>query len=335
MEGFKIKVCECMKNLMFVLLVFLLMGCQQKMSYYHNQGMVFGTTYNFVYSAHADLHQAILAKVDEVNLSLSTYNPQSIISRVNQNDTTVVVDAHFEMVFNRAKDVYNITGGAFDLTVAPLVNTWGFGFGKKETVTPELIDSLMVFVGMSKVNLLNRRVVKDDPRLMLDAGAIAKGYGVDVAAKSLDSLGVVNYMIEIGGEVRVKGSNPKGLPWRIGVDKPIDDPTVQHRELETIIHLNNQSLATSGNYRNFYYDGDMKRSHTISPQTGYPAQSNMLSATVLAADCTTADAYATAFMVLGVEKSLTIVNNDSHLEAFFIYVDTDGITKTVATNGFK
>jgi FAD:protein FMN transferase len=314
-------------------LLILLAGCTPK-GYITNDGFVFGTSYHIVYEHTADIHNEVMAKIGEVDWSLSTYKDSSVISRVNKNDDSVVLDAHFLNVFSKSLEVSQRTDSAFDITVAPLVNAWGFGFSKKETITPEKIDSILPFVGIAKVRLVDGKIVKDDPRLKLDASAIAKGYGVDVAANYLESVGIVNYMVEIGGEIRAKGINAKGITWGVGIDKPIDDPAVSDRKLQAVVRLGNHAMATSGNYRNFYVQDGKKYAHTINPKTGYPKQSDILSATVIAPDCMTADAYATAFMVLGLEHSIKIVESDPSLEAYFIYSDDQGNMLEKWTEGF-
>ena len=315
--------------------ILILSGCKQPAGYITNEGLVFGTSYRIIYQSEIDHQTEITAAIDQVNQSLSTYESKSVISRVNQNDSTVVLDPHFIRVFNKAVEVTQITNGAFDMTVAPLVNIWGFGFSKKDSVTPTAIDSILAFVGMDKIRLEDNKINKQDIRTMLDASAIAKGYGVDVAAECIEQLGIANYLVEIGGEIRTRGVNAKGEPWRVGIDKPVDDRNVQDRQLQAIIALNNQSLATSGNYRNFYYKDNQKFAHTINPKTGYPVQSNILSSSVIAPDCMTADAYATAFMVLGLEKSMQIVTANPSLEAFFICSDSTGNIKEVYSPGFE
>lgn len=324
-----------MKYFFLPVLLGLVLSCTSPKSYVRNEGFVFGTTYHLIYESDSDLHTQIMGEIAKVDWSLSTYKDTSVISRVNKNDQSVVLDPHFLTVYQKALEVTTVTEGAFDMTVAPLVNAWGFGFTNKDSMTQQKVDSILEFVGMGKVTLANGAIVKSDPRLMLDASAIAKGYGVDVAALYLESMGVTNYMVEIGGELRVKGLNDKGLPWSVGIDKPIDDPTVSDRQLQEVLALDNHSLATSGNYRNFYYQGNQKYAHTINPKTGYPVQTSVLSASVIAPDCMTADAYATAFMVLGLEKSLAIANADPTLEAYFIYSDEGGQLKEACTNGFE
>ncbi len=313
-----------MNKLLFVALVLIAIQACQTKSYVKNEGFVFGTMYHFTYESEngQDLEIEIKAKLEEFNRSLSTYDKNSIISRINQGDSGVVLDSYFINCFNKAKEISELTNGAFDMTVAPVVNAWGFGFDESIKADSNKIDSLMQLVGFIKISIVNNSIVKEKPGIMLDASAIAKGYGVDVAAEHIESKGIANYMVEIGGEVRVKGINAKGNIWRIGIDKPIESETLENRELQEVVSLNNKSLATSGNYRQFYEKNGVKYAHTINPETGFPAKNSLLSATVLANDCMTADALATAFMVMGVEKSINLANDLDSVEVYLIYTDS-------------
>ena len=239
----------------------------------------------------------------------------------------MTADSLLTDVFMLAKSISEETDGAFDITVAPLVNAWGFGFDSSTNVSRETIDSLRRFVGFDKIALKDGKIVKQDSRTMLDCSAIAKGYGVDHVARLLDSKGVENYMIDIGGELVLKGNNPKMNVWRIGINKPIDDSLSVNQELQTVIEITNAGLATSGNYRNFYYKDGKKYAHTINPRTGYPVQHNILSATVLAKNCATADAYATSFMVMGMKGAKQILKKHPDLCAYLIYADEKGQNK--------
>ena len=323
---------------LLVLASLLLFACQPaKKDYQFNEGYIWGTIYHIVYDNPngSDLHEEIKVKMNEFDHSLSTYKSNSIISRVNNNDSTVVLDHYFETVFNRSLEISEITNGAFDMTIAPLANAWGFGFKNKLEPEDIPVDSLLNIVGYKKVKLFDNKVVKDDPRIMFDPSAIAKGYGVDVVADFLESKGISNYMVEIGGEIRVKGLSNKNRSWRVGIDRPIDDPEVKNREIQDILSLPNGAMATSGNYRQFYIKNGKKYAHTIDPKLGYPVQHSLLSASVIAPDCMTADAYATAFMVLGFEKSKTIVESDPNLEAYFIYTNQDGKYETYSSDKIK
>lgn len=299
---------------------------QQNTPYQKDEGYIFGTVYHITYQHSDNLKEQIEQQLMEVNRSLSTFDPNSIISQVNQNKNPKV-DRMFTEVFTLSERIAKETNGAFDITVAPLVNLWGFGFKKGQTPSPQAIDSLRATVGFHKVKLVNQHVKKSDPRTMLDCSAIAKGYGCDVVARYLRSQGVKNFMVEIGGEIVTSGISPKRMPWKIGVTKPTDDPSQQSNEVEAIINVTDKAMATSGNYRNFYYKNGRKYAHTIDPKTGRPVQHNILSATVLADDCATADAYATAFMVEGLQGAQRVLAHHPELMVYLIYSDAKGHNK--------
>ena len=310
-------------------LLFLIIGTiiivrgQRQTPYQHSKGFIFGTTYSITYQCDSDLTYSIEAELKKVDNSLSPFNPKSVISAINKNED-IAVDAMFTEVFNMAEKISNETDGAFDITVAPLVNEWGFGFKKGVEPTTEAIDSLRQIIGYKKVSLKDGHIRKADPRIMLDCSAIAKGYGSDVVARLLHKLGITNFMVEIGGEIVTQGVNEKRLPWKIGVTKPTDDSLNINQEIQTVLNVTDKAMATSGNYRNFYYKGGKKYAHTIDPKTGYPVQHNILSSTVLASNCATADAYATAFMVLGLDGAKAILKKHPELMVYFIYSDKDG-----------
>ena len=299
---------------------------QQSTPYQHDRGMVFGTVYHITYQSSKSLQKDIEAELAKVDASLSPFNERSIITAVNENRDTVV-NKMFSDVFALAMKISDSTNGAFDITVAPLVNAWGFGFKGGAMPTHHQVDSLKALVGYHKVSLSNGRVSKTDPRIMLDCSSIAKGYGCDVVAKFLSAKGIDNYMVEIGGEIVTRGISEKRLPWKIGVTKPTDDSLNVNQEIQTIINVTDKAMATSGNYRNFYYKNGRKYAHTIDPSTGYPVQHNILSSTVIADDCATADAYATAFMVMGLDKAKTILSRHPELMAYFILASDDGTNK--------
>ena len=290
------------------------------------RGEVFRTSFQIKYHQNKrgkDLEEEIKARLDSFNLSLNPFNSNSIIYKVN-NNIDVEVDDWFISVFNKAQEVSKISEGAYDITCAPLINLWGFGFEKIDDVTPDIIDSLKQFVGYDKVRIEGRKVIKDDPRLQLNASSIAKGYACDVIAQLLELNGITNYMIEIGGEVHAKGCNQNGEYWKVMITKPIDDYTNTISEKQEVVSLNNKSLATSGNYRNYYIKDGKKYAHTINPLTGYPSEGDILSATVIYPDCMTADAFATAFMVLGFERACRIADRIPEMDYLFIYSDENG-----------
>jgi FAD:protein FMN transferase len=310
-------------TLLLLLVVILLFSCKPKTNpgYVFLEGFTQGTTYHITYEDQSSINyiEEIELIFREIDSSMSVYRQNSIITGINNNDPNSKPDHYFVNVVSKAIEISNKTNGAFDITVGPLVNAWGFGFSGKMNISRELIDSLKGFVGIGNIQLNGTNFIKSDPRVKIDVNAIAKGYTVDVVAGFLESKGVENYMVEIGGELRVKGVNPKGALWRIGVDKPIDDPDADERELQAVLAVQNMAMATSGNYRKFYIEDGMKYSHTIDPETGYPVTHNLLGATVFANSCMEADAYATAFMVMGMEKTKEFVSKNPGIEVYLIY----------------
>ena len=304
--------------------IFLFSACDKKKQYYEESGTVFHTLYHIKYEAPQLLTDKIDAELQKFNLSLNPFNPNSIIAKVNNNEP-VEVDEWFKEVFNKSMEVSQHSEGVFDITCAPLINVWGFGFSKKDSVTPTMIDSLKTFVGYQKVRLEGNKVIKEDERLLLNCSAIAKGYSCDIIARLLEKEGVENYMIDIGGEVVMKGVNQNGMCWRIGINLPEDDSTNTKNKYDEIIQLCKKgAIATSGNYRNFYIKDGKKYAHTIDPRTGYPSEQNILSATIVADECITADAYATAFMAMGLEKAKQMADSLPEIEYYVIYSDENG-----------
>ena len=302
--------------------------------YQENEGKIFGTIYHATYQYPENLHKEIEAELKKVDNSLSPFNQASIISRINRNED-VTPDSLFTEVIGCSEKISQETNGAFDITIAPLANVWGFGFKKGAFPDSVTVDSLLEITGYEKIKLENGKFIKSDPRIMISCSAVAKGYGSDVVARYFDRKGIQNYMIEIGGEVVVKGNNPQKTPWHIGISKPVDDSLSVNQELQTVLKITNVGMATSGNYRNFYYKDGKKYAHTIDPKTGYPVQHSLLSATVIAPDCMSADAYATSFMVMGLEKSEAFAEANPSIDAFFIYEDENGKTQTWFTSGMK
>lgn len=296
---------------------------QRNTPFQKDEGMVFGTIYHITYQSDTNYQKEIEAELQKVDNSLSPFNNGSIISRINRNEK-VKVDEMFSEVFQLAEKISGDTDGAFDITVAPMVNAWGFGFKTGNPPTRQTIDSLRAIVGFHTVSLQDGYVIKKNPKTMLDCSAIAKGYGTDVVARFLKKKGVQNFMVEIGGEIVVNGNSEKLQPWRIGINKPTDDSLNTSQAIQDVVSVSNIAMATSGNYRNFYYKNGKKYAHTIDPKTGYPVQHNILSATVFADDCATADAYATSFMVLGLDGAKKILEKHPELCAYLIYSDQKG-----------
>jgi thiamine biosynthesis lipoprotein len=306
---------------------------QRSIPYQKASGTIFGTTYHITYQYDDDLKSEIEGRLQEVDNALSMFNKKSIITQINNNQPVQLNDMFIE-VFKLSQQVSKDTDGAFDITVAPLVNAWGFGTKSEEMPDQHAIDSLLTIIGYQKVSLVGRQVKKTDARVMLDCSAIAKGYGTDAAARLLKEKGITNYMVEIGGEVVTHGINEQRIPWKIGVTKPTDDALATSHELQTVLNLTDKAMATSGNYRNFYYKGGRRYAHTINPKTGYPVQHNILSATVIADDCARADAYATAFMVMGFDGAKEVLKRNPDLMAYLIY-DDDGINRVWYSSGLQ
>ena len=310
-----------MKKILIVLVIISFAACsnQKESSLITIEGEAQGTTYHIAYinSKGQNFQRSIDSLLIEIDKSLSTYHKTSIITRFNQADSMVVVDKMFTDVFNLSKQVYQESEGAFNPTVAHLVNAWGFGFKNLENTDSSTIDSLLDFVDFDAITVVNNNVIKTNKNLMLDFNAIAQGYSVDVIANFLADQGIENYMVEIGGEVKVRGKNDKNKLWRIGIDKPVENDS--ERTLEAIVNLDNQALATSGNYRKFYEKDGVKYSHTLNPKTGYPVRHSLLSATVITDNCAIADAYATVFMVVGLDKAKEILAKNKKIKAILIF----------------
>ena len=313
-------------------LVLLLLPNEPKKQYFHHQGNIFGTYYNIRYEGTKDLHEDIQRRLQAFDHSLSMFNPNSVISQVNRNEH-VVMDSLFETMYMEAQHVSQLSGGAFDITVAPLVHAWGFG---KKTQDPKAkeqdinIDSLKALVGYEKIHLENHRIVKDNEHITLDASAIAKGYACDVVADLLRQNGCNNLLVDIGGEVVLQGVNQKGEAWRVGISRPKIDAMGMEKELQEVIASNDLCMATSGNYLQYYFVDGKRRSHTIDPRTGRPVQHSLLSATVIASSGMRADALATACMVLGEAEAIEMINHAEDAACYLIVAEHD--TLRVATS---
>jgi thiamine biosynthesis lipoprotein len=321
--------------LTFVVILILFSSSCKKDQYFYIEGFAQGTTFHITYEGQRNYSAEIDQILKDFDMSLSSYVDSSIISRINNNDPRVVPDSMFIAVFKKSKEVYETTNGMFDITVGPLVKTWGFL--KDTTIRHDSahIKELLQYVGMNKVKLENNKIIKSNPSVILDVNAIAQGYSVDIVAQFLEKQKSANYLVEIGGEIRAKGINAKGKTWRVGIDKPEDSNQLAGENLQAIVEISNKSLATSGNYRKFFIENGVKYAHTINPKTGYPAKNNLLSATIIASDCMTADAYATACMVGGIEKSKDLLKNIKGLEGYLVYSDSIGNYKIFVTEGLK
>lgn len=320
--------------LMAMCLMMLLMeGCKPKMQWYKMEGMAFGTTYHITYQYKVQKDSLVEAQLARIDNALSLFNDKSTLARLNRGET-VEVDSLFITVFEKGMAVSKATGGCFDMTVAPLVNLWGFGVDDKENVNFDSLkvvaDSIKQYVGYEKCQLI---VEGDSMRLVggrVDAAAIAKGFSCDVVADALKSVGCENFCVEIGGEVVVNGHNPRGEGWRIGINKPEEDCG---SDVESVLSLTDCGMATSGNYRNFYQMGDKKVAHTIDPRQGVPVETDILSATIVADDCITADAWATACMVAGLKEAVGWMMEHKELKAYLMTMKGDELKMIVVENG--
>ena len=290
---------------------------------YTLKGLVFGTTYKITYlNSDTNYQKSIDSLFLKVNLSLSTYMERSDISKINKGDTDIIVDDFFVEVLKKSKRIFIETDGFFDPTVGNLVNAWGFGPKiEKLNLTEDQVKLQMQFVGLDKVKLKNKRIVKEKPEIYLDFNSIAKGFGIDVVARFLESKKIDNYLVEIGGEIRTGGFKEEQQPWIVKLVDPIESNSGFKN-----LNLSNKSMATSGNYRKFRItDAGKKYVHTINPKTGYAIESNLLSVSVIAdLDCADVDAYATAFMAMGLEKTKSFLDKNTKLEVILLFTNTEG-----------
>jgi FAD:protein FMN transferase len=293
-----------------------------------------GSTYSIVYID--EQQRNFQNKVEDIfrniDLSMSTWLDNSIISAVNRGESPDL-DEYFVAVMKRSLEIYKDTDGHFDVTVAPLVNAWGFGRKAGLDSLPQVtIDSLLLIIGSDKVRLEGNQLILEKPSMKIDFNAIAQGYTVDVIAEMFEENGILDYMVEVGGEIRTSGVNVNKKPWRIGIDKPVE--STEKRQLQAILKLSGKSLATSGSYRKYRIQDGVKYSHAIHPKTGLPVRHTLLSVSVIARDCISADAYATAFLVMGLEASLEYLKERGDMEAFFISDDGQGNLVEQMTSGF-
>ncbi len=326
------------RKIMMIIVVGLLVSCSTETKNHLNyvNGKAFGTTFSvqFIDDEKLDFTTSYDSIIGVINTSMSTYIPHSDISKINKGDTLVRVDQHFKNVFRKSKKLYRQTDGAFDPTIGVLVNAWDFGpEGKIASLDSLKIDSLLLSVGLDKVALIENKIVKSNVNTYIDFNALAKGYAVDVFATFLEEKGFENYLVEIGGEIKGRGKNiVKQKPWRIGVEDPNFDDSQSYSK---VISLKNEAMATSGSYRKYKVDEKGNRyAHIIDAKTGYPHKSNLLSVSILASTCMEADAYATALMSMGLERSKSFLKSHQELKAYLIYENDQKVIETLALNGF-
>ena len=295
---------------------------KERQRFFSHEGVVWTTDYHITYEADRDLNDSIQYILSTLDMSVSPYNKASLISALNEN-TTTRTDAHIRLLLNASRTVHAESDGAFDPTVMPLVNAWGFGYKSGTLPSRHQLDSILTFVGMDKVELHGDTLVKHDPRVMLDFSSIAKGMACDEIGRMLTRNGASNWLVEIGGEVAASGVNSRGTPWQVSVDMPNEeqDGKVSHENALTL-SLDSGAVATSGNYRKWRIEGGNKLSHIIDPHTGDSRAGTLLSVTVIARDCMTADAWATACMALGEENVKNMMQQRHDLGVMTIAADT-------------
>jgi len=325
-----------MKIYIFALFALLLVitSCNKPIKHQY-RGEAQGSYYSIIYfdSQDRNLQPEIEKLLREFDLSASNYKSNSVISKVNRGEI-VELDSIFLGNYKLSNRISKETNGDFDITVRPLVQAWGFGSIKAQDMDSTIVDSIMQFVGYKKVSIVNGEVIKEDSRLKLDFDAIAQGYSVDVVCAFIESKGIQSYLVDIGGEIYASEYKNENDKWSVGIEQPKDSASYGEN-LSAILNLSNKGMATSGNYRKFYVKDGIKYAHTISPHTGYPIASRLLSATVLAKTAAEADAYATSFMVMGVEKSKEFLSKHKEIDAFLIYSDTEGEYETFYTQGIE
>lgn len=321
-----------------ILIIIIMIACMpQRQKLVKFQGDTQGTYYMVSYydMQGRDLKPQIDSLLSAFDRVASMWVDSSIITRINRNEMLEITNSDFIYLYQLSKTIYEASGGAFDPTVGPLVNAWGFGFTDRMKVDQQVVDSILPFIGFDKVSFENGKIEKKDARVQFDFNAIAQGYSVDLVGEFLESKGIKNYLIDIGGEVLGIGHKPNGDIWKVGIEKPADNAEYGDA-IEAIVKLENKAMATSGNYRKFYEENGVRYSHTIDPKTGYPVHHSILSVSVMADNCGEADAWATAFMVLGLEKSIEILGKNKNLDAYFIYSGaSSGDFRTYFTNGFE
>ncbi|MCT8340747.1 FAD:protein FMN transferase [Flavobacteriaceae bacterium TK19130] len=330
-----------MKYFGFFIVTLLLLSCNQQHDSLHIiQGEAFGTVYSIKYydEGKSDIKAGVDAIVTKVNESVSTYLPDSDISKINRGDSTIVIDSIFREVYLLSEEVYRKSDGYFDPTIGVLRNAYGFGDEKAlKKIDSTTLDSLMQFVGFDKVKLKQDGTIqKASPEIYFDFNAIAKGYGIDRIGAYLDEEGISNYLIELGGELLAKGTHiEKESPWKVGIEKV--DSELGNRAYSVAIPLQDKAMASSGNYRKYRIDSvtGQKFVHTIDPTTGSALQSDVTSATVLAKTCAEADAYATTFMTLGLERSKQLLSTLPHIDAYLTYNDAEGKQQVFVSPGFQ
>jgi thiamine biosynthesis lipoprotein len=321
-----------MKRITFLIIFFLLYSCGKQEKVHEIKGFGIGTYYKILYTGKEDtcMLQSVDSVIRQISSQFSIFDTNSLVTQLNRGKN-MPLTPDFITVFEISQKISTITDGAFDITIGPLVNLWGFGLDRKKKASQELVDSIKTGVGYRKVRIENNFLCRENDAVSINFNAVAKGFCVDKLAEMMKRKGYHNFMIEVGGEIRMSGSK-KGKPWMIGIQVPTATADGAF-ETDYIFFADNKSIATSGNYRNYTEENGVRYAHIINPKSGYPEQTTLLSVTVLSDECAITDAFATAFMVLGIDESMKIIEKERYLEALFIY-DENGTFKIKKTKGF-
>ena len=317
-------------NRIFILLIITtaFVSCTKNAKRVEYSGLTQGSYFSIIY--YDEYGRTFESEIDsifkEVDNSVSLWNDNSIIRKVNRNED-VVVNQIFKDNFEWARKASEFSDGAFDATIGPLVSAWGFHYKKELEMTPEMVDSIRQLVDYNKIEIIDDKVVKANPNMTLDFNAVAQGYTTDMIGKFLETKGICNYLVDVGGEIMARGTKPNGEQWTIGIEKPAEIFDSE-RSVQIKINLKDKGIVTSGNYRKYIEKNGVRYSHSIDPKTGYPVEQNLLSVTVIADNASWADCLATICMIVGKEKASKLLEDQNGIEAYFIFVDENGTLQT-------
>lgn len=324
-----------MRKYIFIISALLLFSCKEQPKKTNYSGITQGSYFSITYydESGKTFESEFDSIFDAVENSVSLWDENSIIRKVNRNED-VVVDKVFRDNFEWAKKASEFSDGAFDATIGPLVAAWGFHYKKEMEMTPAMVDSIRQLVDFKKIEIIDNKLVKAKPNMTLDFNAVAQGYTADLIGTFLEEKGVTNYLVDVGGEIMARGGKPNGENWIIGIEKPSENYDSE-RNVQLKITLKDKGIVTSGNYRKYIEKDGVRYSHSIDPKTGYPVPQNLLSATVIADNAAWADCLASICMIVGKDKALQMLEDSADIEGYLIFVDEDGTIKTTSTSGFK
>lgn len=324
-----------MRKYILIISALLLFSCKEQPKKTNYSGITQGSYFSITYydKSGRTFESEFDSIFDAVENSVSLWDENSIIRKVNRNED-VVVDKVFRDNFEWAKKASEFSDGAFDATIGPLVAAWGFHYKKEMEMTLAMVDSIRQLVDFKKIEIIDNKIVKAKPNMTLDFNAVAQGYTADLIGTFLEEKGVTNYLVDVGGEIMARGGKPNGENWIIGIEKPSENYDSE-RNVQLKITLKDKGIVTSGNYRKYIEKDGVRYSHSIDPKTGYPVPQNLLSATVIADNAAWADCLASICMIVGKDKALQMLEDNADIEGYLIFVDEDGTIKTTSTSGFK